>query len=435
MQRTDPTPAVVVARAEDERPDTAEIRELAAAAGYAVADELVQRRREDPTYGVGRGKAEELARLVATTDVDAVIYDGSLSPGQTFSLGDLLPVGTAVVDRPRLVFELFADATDSRAADLQLELARLRYELPRLREAVARDPDGVRLRPEGDGRVADVERRIESAERALDGVVDDRAARRAERRDAGFDLVALAGYANAGKSTLARRLADEVAASGEGPGGDRPFETLSTTTRRATVGGRRTAITDTVGFLDGVPHEAVRSFRATLDAVRAADCGLLVVDATDAPAELRRKLHASLTAIGETEGPLVPALSKADRLDADGLAAAADAYESVVDGLDERELPVVRALEPPIAVSARTGAGVDELGAAVADALPTATAAVSVPNDGDAQAALSWAYDHGVVEEVAYAGEAIEVDLAGRPDAVAAAERRLTGGRDGRDGG
>ena len=435
MQRTDPTPAVVVARAEDERPDTAEIRELAAAAGYAVADELVQRRREDPTYGVGRGKAEELARLVATTDVDAVIYDGSLSPGQTFSLGDLLPVGTAVVDRPRLVFGLFADATDSRAADLQLELARLRYELPRLREAVARDPDGVRLRPEGDGRVADVERRIESAERALDGVVDDRAARRAERRDAGFDLVALAGYANAGKSTLARRLADEVAASGEGPGGDRPFETLSTTTRRATVGGRRTAITDTVGFLDGVPHEAVRSFRATLDAVRAADCGLLVVDATDAPAELRRKLHASLTAIGETEGPLVPALSKADRLDADRLAAAADAYESAVDGLDERELPVVRALEPPIAVSARTGAGVDELGAAVADALPTATAAVSVPNDGDAQAALSWAYDHGVVEEVAYAGEAIEVDLAGRPDAVAAAERRLTGGRDGRDGG
>ena len=435
MQPTDPTPAVVVARAEDERPDTTEIRELAAAAGYAVVDELAQRRREDPTYGVGRGKAEELARLVATTDVGAVVYDGSLSPGQTFSLGDLLPVGTAVVDRPRLVFGLFADATDSRAADLQLELARLRYELPRLREAVARDPDGVRLRPEGDGRVADLERRIESAERALDGVVDDRAARRTERRDAGFDLVALAGYTNAGKSTLARRLADEVAASGESPGGDRPFETLSTTTHRATVGGRRTAITDTVGFLDGVPHEAIRSFRATLDAVRAADCGLLVVDATDAPAELRRKLRASLTAIGETEGPLVPALSKADRLDADGLAAAADAYESAVDGLDERELPVVRALEPPIAVSARTGAGVDELGAAVADALPTATAAVSVPNDGDAQAALSWAYDRGVVEEVAYAGEAIEVDLAGRPDAVAAAERRLTGGRDGRDGG
>ena len=435
MQPTDPTPAVVVARAEDERPDTTEIRDLAAAAGYAVVDELAQRRREDPTYGVGRGKAEELARLVATTDVDAVVYDGSLSPGQTFSLGDLLPVGTAVVDRPRLVFGLFADATDSRAADLQLELARLRYELPRLREAVARDPDGVRLRPEGDGRVADLERRIESAERALDGVVDDRAARRTERRDAGFDLVALAGYTNAGKSTLARRLADEVAASGESPGGDRPFETLSTTTHRATVGGRRTAITDTVGFLDGVPHEAIRSFRATLDAVRAADCGLLVVDATDAPAELRRKLRASLTAIGETEGPLVPALSKADRLDADGLAAAADAYESAVDGLDERELPVVRALEPPIAVSARTGAGVDELGAAVADALPTATAAVSVPNDGDAQAALSWAYDRGVVEEVAYAGEAIEVDLAGRPDVVAAAERRLAGGRDGRDGG
>ena len=165
----------------------------------------------------------------------------------------------------------------------------------------------------------------------------DRAARRTWRRDAGFGLLALVGYTKAGKSTIARRLADEVAAPGESPGGDRPFETLSTTTHRATVGGRRTAITDTVGFPDGVPHEAIRSFRATLDAVRAADCGLLVVDATDAPAELRRKLRASLTAIGETEGPLVPTLSKADRLDADGLAAAADAYESAVDGLDERE--------------------------------------------------------------------------------------------------
>jgi len=454
MQRTDPTSAIIVARADGEQPDTDEIHDLAAAAGYAVVEELTQQRREDPTYGVGRGKAEELARLAATTDADAVIYDGSLSPGQTFSLDDLLPAGTAVVDRPRLVFRLFADATDSRAADLQLELAQLRYELPRLQEAVARDPDGVRLRPEGNGRVADVERRIESAERALDGVVDDRAGRRAERRDAGLDLVALAGYANAGKSTLARRLADEVAATPgdehDGPDtgdterpadveasisvGDRPFETLSTTTRRATVGGRRTAITDTVGFLDGVPHEAIRSFRATLDAIRAADCGLLVVDATDAPAELRRKLRASLTAIGETEGPLVPALNKADRLDADGLAAAADAYESAVDDLDGRGLPVVRALEPPISVSARTGAGVDDLGAAVADALPTATAAVSVPNDGDAQAALSWAYDRGVVESVAYAGEAIEVDLAGRPDVVAAAERRLVGGRDESDG-
>ncbi|ELZ46520.1 GTP-binding proten HflX [Halorubrum coriense DSM 10284] len=449
----DATRAVVAARSDGDRPDTTEVRELAAAAGYAVVGEVIQRRREDPTYDLGRGKAEELMRLAADTDADAVVYDGGLSPGQTFSLGDLLPTGTAVVDRPRLVLELFADAADSRAADRQLELARLRYELPRLREAVARDAsEDVRLRPEGDSRVLDVEKRIETAERALDEIADDRAARRAERRDAGFDLIALAGYTNAGKSTLARRLADEVDDpdfDGEAPArpaeradtaardpaddagplavADRPFETLSTTTRRATVGGRRTLLTDTVGFLDGLPHESVRSFRATIDAIRAADCALLVVDASDDPADLRRKLRASLSAIEATDGPVIPVLSKADGVDADGLGAAVEAYEAAVADLDPRDAPVVDALRSPIPVSARDESGLADLADAVADALPTATATVEVANGGDAQAALSWAYDRSVVTDVEYAGETIAVDLAGRPDVVAEAERRLRG--------
>ncbi|MDB9247743.1 50S ribosome-binding GTPase [Halorubrum ezzemoulense] len=450
---SDATRAIVAARSEDDPPDTTEIRELAAAAGYAVVGEVTQRRRKDPTYDLGRGKAEELMRLAADADAEAVIYDGSLSPGQTFSLGDLLPTGTAVVDRPRLALELFADAADSRAADRQLELARLRYELPRLREAVARDAsEDVRLRPEGDSRVLDVEKRIESAERALDEIADDRAARRAERRDAGFDLIALAGYTNAGKSTLARRLADEVddpdfgaeasdrpAARADTAAGDpaddagalavadRPFETLSTTTRRATVAGRRTLLTDTVGFLDGLPHEAVRSFRATIDAVRAADCALLVVDASDAPAALRRKLSASLSAIEATDGPVVPVLSKVDEVDADGLASAVEAYETVVAELGPRDAPVADALRSPVPVSVRDESGLGDLADAVADALPTATATVEVQNGGDAQAALSWAYDRAVVAGVEYGGETMAVDLAGRPDVVAEAERRLRG--------
>ncbi|OYR68611.1 GTP-binding protein HflX [Halorubrum ezzemoulense] len=450
---SDATRAIVAARSEDDQPDTTEIRELAAAAGYAVVGEVTQRRREDPTYDLGRGKAEELMRLAADADAEAVIYDGSLSPGQTFSLGDLLPTGTAVVDRPRLALELFADAADSRAADRQLELARLRYELPRLREAVARDAsEDVRLRPEGDSRVLDVEKRIESAERALDEIADDRAARRAERRDAGFDLIALAGYTNAGKSTLARRLADEVddpdfgaeasdrpAACADTAAGDpaddagalavadRPFETLSTTTRRATVAGRRTLLTDTVGFLDGLPHEAVGSFRATIDAVRAADCALLVVDASDDPAALRRKLSASLSAIEATDGPVVPVLSKVDEVDADGLASAVEAYETVVAELGPRDAPVADALRSPVPVSVRDESGLGDLADAVADALPTATATVEVQNGGDAQAALSWAYDRAVVAGVEYGGETMAVDLAGRPDVVAEAERRLRG--------
>jgi len=456
----DAAPAVVAARSVDAEPDTDEIRELAAAAGYAVVGEVTQRRREDPTYGLGRGAAEDVMRLAAETDAAAVVYDGSLSPGQTFSLGDLLPTGTAVVDRPRLALELFGDAAGSRTADLQLELARLRYELPRLRETVARDSsEDVRLRPEGDGRVRDVERRIESAERALDRLAEDREKRRAERREAGFDLVALAGYANAGKSTLARRLADDVcdpedaddpdgadgpdgaddsngASTAGGPGeslsaADRPFETLSTATRRATLGGRRAVVTDTVGFLDGLPHEAIRSFRATLDAVRRADCALLAVDASEEPTAVRRTLRTSLSAIEATDGPVIPVLTKVDRVGSEDLTAAVDAGGSAIDALDADEASVAGSLRSPVPVSARSGAGLGDLVDAVADALPTATAAVTVPNGGDAQAALSWAYDRGVVPDVEYAGEAVAVELAGRPDAVAAAERRLAEGDDG----
>jgi GTP-binding protein HflX len=173
----------------------------------------------------------------------------------------------------------------------------------------------------------------------------------------------------------------------------------------------------------------VRSFRTTIDAVRAADCALLVVDASDQPAALRRKLAASLSAIEATDGPVVPVLSKADRVEADELAAAVAAYEDAVADLDPRDAPVVEALRSLIPVSVRDGTGLADLADAVADALPTATASVSAPNGGAAQAALSWAYDRGVVADVDYGGESVAVDLAGRPDVVAEAERRFADAR------
>lgn len=427
------SPAVVAARSSDGAPDTAEIRALADAAGYAVVGELTQRRREDPTYGLGRGAAEDLMRLAAETDAAAVIYDGRLSPGQTFSLGDLLPTGTSVLDRPRLALSLFGAAADAGVADRQLELARLRYELPRVEEAAARDSnERVSLRPEGDPRVRDIERRIEAAERALERITADQAKRRAERRAAGLDLVALAGYTNAGKSTLAGRLAadgnggaDASADAETSADAARPFETLSTTTRRATLDGRQTVVTDTVGFLDGLSHDAIRSFQATLDAVRRADCALLAVDASDDTDAIRRKAHASLSAIEATDGPVIPVFTKADRVGSDALSAAMDVFHSTVSDLDEQETPVATAVRSPVAVSARDGTGLSALRAAVADALPAATAAISVSNGGETQAALSWAYDRSVVSSVEYAGETVAVELGGRPAVVAEAERRL----------
>jgi len=432
--------ALIAARDDDAEPETTEIRELAAASGYAVVGEITQRRREDPTYDLGRGKAEDLMRLAAETGAGTVIYDGTLSPGQTFSLGDLCPTGTVVIDRPRLVLERFADAADSRAAELQLELARLRYELPRLRELVARDDsENRRLRPEGDGRVADLERRIDAVERALDGIVDDRAERRERRREAGFDLVALVGYANAGKSRLCRRLADDVDEEAHEPVfGDatdealsvsgRPFETVSTASRRATIGGRRTVVTDTVGFVAGLSADALRSFRATLEDAREADCLLLVADASDGPDAFRRKLRTSLSLIGESTVPVVPLLNKADRVGSEVMTARAAAIEAVVAEIEGDGVSVEPRLRPPIPVSGRDGTGLAELGAAVAESLPTASATVSAANTDGTQAALSWAYDRGVVDGVEYEGDWVRASLAGRPGAVAEARRRLEAG-------
>lgn len=434
---------LIAARAADEQPDTTEISALAEAAGYEVVGEVTQRRAEDRTYNLGRGKAEELMRRAAETEPDAVVYDGELTPGQTFSLRELLPDGIDVIDRTRLVLDLFAEGAGSRAATLQVELARLRYLKPRVREEIARDYAAeIRYHNEDDRRVLDLERRIEDLERALEDITEVRSERRATRRNEGFDLVALAGYTNAGKSTLLRRLADDLTVpEPESDHGDldvpaavedRLFKTLDTTTRRATVNGRRVLLTDTVGFVEDLPHESVRSFRATIDAARDADAILLVVDASDDPDVLAEKTCVSLDAIDEPRGSLLPVLNKVDLLDD----TAVDERCTVVHETVQRWIRSLAQNDDtsesidasnPVTVSATEATGVDDLRARVYDALPTRETTIDLPNCGGAQALLSWAYDHGDVTDLSYVdgGERFQFDFAARPDVVAEAERKV----------
>ena len=433
--RPDAGRALIAARDADARPDTEEIRGLARSAGHEVVGEVTQRRREDPTYGLGRGKAEELMRLAKAEGVDVVIYDGELSPGQTASLSDLLPNGVEPIDRTRLVLDLFAEGAGSRAAELQVELARLEYLKPRLRELIARDyATDLRYHNEDDRRVLDVERRIESARRALDEVTETRAERRDRRRRDGFDAVALAGYTNAGKSTLLRRLADDVdGVDGSAPhddvdesvtAADRLFETLDVTTRRATLGGRRTLVTDTVGFVDALPHRSVRSFRTTIESIRDADAALLVVDAAAEPEAVGDRVRTTLSAVEETSGPVVPVLNKVDLLDDAGLRSRREALADAAADVAAEGYPVAEALEPAVPASALAGEGVDAVRDAVREALPTAETTLRLPNSGEAQSLLSWAYDRGDVRGVEYASDAVTAEFAGRPSVVAEAERR-----------
>jgi GTP-binding protein HflX len=407
--------AVVATRADPGGdPDPTEIRALAAAAGFEVVGAVTQTRPEDPGTNLGSGKVAELADLADRHDADAAVIDDGLTPAQTRELTERLPPSTRVIDRYWLILAIFADQAGDRRAKLQVELARLEYELPRIEELS--DEQGMNKSTEKGTLYHHAEDRITELRRTLEEMTDEAARHRERRREQGFDLVALAGYTNAGKSTLLHRLADDLSLSTAEPDHpdetttaaveDRLFETLETTTRRATVEGRKVMLTDTVGVVDGLPHDLVESFSATLSETAAADAVVLVVDASDPLEELRSKLETSLSVLvdaGGDPGDVVVALNKVDLVAESALAERRDAVPGTVDSV--------------VATSATGNEGCDRLRAAVLEALPTEYAERTVPNCEAAMGLVSWAYDSGQVLAVEY-GEQVRIEFAGRPEVV-----------------
>ena len=406
--------AIIAQRVADGEPDTTEIRELTEAAGAAVRAEVTQCRREDSATNLGAGAVRELAEQAQETGADTVVVDGELTPQQTVNLED--ETGTRVVDRHRLVLEIFARGARSQRAQLQVELARLHYQLPRVR---ARTDEGALNRVTESGtRYYDLLDRIDELKRKLDDLPPvDREFQ--ERRDQGFDLVAVTGYTNAGKSTLLRRLADEMALSPDShadieqsaTADDHLFETLETTTRRATIAGRTTLLTDTVGFLDDLPHWLVESFRGTLSAVEAADVIVVVVDGAQPVAEIRRKLRTVLETFDGDHPPLVPVLNKADLVD-EGLARGYAAVEELVG--------------EPVEISAAEGVGIERLERKIAAALPELDRTeLIVPLTDDAMSTLSWLHDEAVEVAVEYGPETATARVTARPATVQRAQTRV----------
>ncbi|WP_122090105.1 GTPase HflX, partial [Halalkalicoccus subterraneus] len=295
---------VIVKRVDEGTADTGEIRDLARAAGYTVLDELAQTRTEDAAYHIGEGKVEELARLIDRTGADTVIFDNRLGPYQIYNIGTELPDDVEVIDRFTLILDIFGQRAQTRKAQLQVELAELRYELPRVDAKVSlakreEHPGFMGLGEYDESRERDIKSQISRIKDELASIAKTEEHRREERRESGFDLVALAGYTNAGKSTLLRRLAADVAVDeNEGlhpdldttaESRDQLFTTLGTTTRRADME-RDVLLTDTVGFISDLPHWLVESFRSTLDEVYRADLVLLVVDVSEPIEAIREKL-------------------------------------------------------------------------------------------------------------------------------------------------
>jgi GTP-binding protein HflX len=338
-----------------------ELAALSRAAGAEPVARVVQSRASaDPATFVGKGKVEEIHQLVHANGADAVILDDELSPGQLRNLEERLSV--KVLDRTALILDIFALHARSGEGKAQVELAQLNYLLPRLRgwgEAMSRLGAGIGTRGPGETKLEvdrqHIRRRIARLRRDIEHLGRSRRVKRAARERSGVLQVALAGYTNAGKSTLMNALtrADALVA-------DQPFATLDPTTRRLVLpGGRKATLSDTVGFVRKLPHELVESFKSTLEEVGRADLVLHVADASAADMDGQAAaVRDVLEEIGAGDVPEVLVLNKWDlpsevdrarlrRRHPEGLPVSALSGEGVADLLEEL---AVRLPVPPVEV-------------------------------------------------------------------------------------
>src|SRR3989442_1918856 len=296
--------------------DVSEITALVRSAGHELVETIVQvREAPDRRFFVGKGKLEEIENgLERRDDVYVVLFNGELHPSQHYVLEKRLK--RQCYDRLRLILEIFAERAHGREAKLQVELALLHYETPLLREWIHTGAEGERpgFMAGGEYRVdvylETVKRRQRRIEEELELVRKERSRRRASRKDRGFHLVSLAGYANAGKSSMLNALTGERVLVEE-----RMFSTLSTTTR-AVPGRRRILLTDTVGFVDQVPFWMVEAFNSTFEEIYDSDLILLLVDASDPEPEILRKVRlAARTLLPRVAADAIfPVLTKVDRV-------------------------------------------------------------------------------------------------------------------------
>lgn len=348
-----------------------ELAALAETAGAVVLDGLLQRRpHPDPATYLGKGKAHELAELVASLGADTVVADTELAPSQRRALEDIVKV--KVIDRTAVILDIFSQHAKSREGKAQVELAQLEYLLPRLRgwgESMSRQAGGqvgtagagMGSRGPGETKIELDRRRIRSRmaklRKEIVAMAPAREAKRANRRRNAIPSVAIVGYTNAGKSSLLNRITKAGVLVENAL-----FATLDATVRQnRTADGRTYTLSDTVGFVRNLPHQLVEAFRSTFEEVRDADVLVHVVDASHPdPAAQLATVRDVIGEVDATDVPEIVVFNKSDLID------------------DEARL-VLHGLEPKaVFVSARTGLGINELLTRIEAVLPDPTIEVDV---------------------------------------------------------
>ncbi|HUL38919.1 MAG TPA: GTPase HflX [Methanomassiliicoccales archaeon] len=376
--------------------DVAEIEELAKSAGYEIAYEIIQRRaRPDPTTFLGKGKIREVQELLRTWKVDTLLINGNLKPSHHYILENALKV--ECIDRIRLVLEIFMVRADNKESRLQVERARLKYEIPLLREWIHSAKMGEHPGFLGGGEYAVdvyydlIKRRIRRIDEELGRQGESNEQRRLQRKRKGFNLVSLAGYTNAGKSTLMRALTGEDVFVE-----DRMFSTLSTTTKRLDGMDLPILITDTIGFLDDLPPYVIEAFKNTVGEIFNADLILLILDASDIPMEIERKLRTSEEILfPEVElNRILLVLNKIDKLN---------------EGEREGLLETIRKRwhgAGPIQISASTMEGIGELNETLMERFSRRNRIeLRLPQTGETEALITWLRSRATILALEYAND------------------------------
>lgn len=371
-----------------------ELAQLAETAGAVVVGSVWQKRsRADAAYFIGRGKVQEISLIRQEREANIVIFDDELSPAQQRNLEQVL--GSKVIDRSALILDIFAQRARSHEGKLQVELAQLKYNLPRLGGqglVLSRLGGGIGTRGPGETKLEVDRRRIRSRindiEKEIENLKKHRALHRERRQAARIPTTALVGYTNAGKSTLLNKIT-EAGVLAE----DKLFATLDPTTRRTKLpGGREILLTDTVGFIQKLPHQLIAAFRGTLEEVIHADLLLHVVDASHPQYEKHiQAVYQVLKELGADTKPVITVFNKVDKVDSSHLV--------------ERMLREAGT----IAISAADGTNIDKLLTLIEDSLLASTMDATLLIPYEESGFVNKLYEFATVDSVEYKPEGISV--------------------------
>lgn len=392
-----------------------EIVELVQSMNFVILKEFQQKKsKRDPRFFVGKGKMEEIREFVEENDVDIVVFDGELSASQHYHLES--EIGIRCTDRIGMILDLFVTRAHTKESKLQVELARIEYELPLLREWISK-----RKVDERPGFLAGGEYRVDTyyeharkrkkrINRELKKIAKERELRRELRKESGFVLVSIVGYANAGKSSLLNALSGENILVE-----DRLFSTLSTTTRRFQGSKKKILLTDTVGFIEDLPLRLIEPFRSTLEEVFLSDIMLLLLDGSDPIEDFERKLTVALDILlPETISEnIIPVINKTDLIS-----------EKEMKIKDTRVRQSILANDPShISVTEEIGLQ-DLVNRVYTLSLPPLVLKIKVPMEDGLSSLLSWFHDSCEVEDVSY-GKAVRITLRCNEAAVKGINERV----------